>query len=71
MRTDSDDEGFKTVIYEQVESVSDIDEDVRVSSVQLGIVRYSHTQLLETRTDVDLVCSISMLYIMGECLIRI
>jgi len=41
--TDSDDEGLEAVVYEAVGSESNTDKDVRVSSVQLCVVRCSHT----------------------------
>ena len=34
---------IETVVYEPTDNVTDSDDDVRVSSIQLGIVRCSHT----------------------------
>jgi len=63
--TNLDDEGLETVVYDAVGSESDTDEDVRVSSVQLGVVRCSQ-HLLEMRTGVSLVCFVPILHMRGR-----
>jgi len=38
-----DDNEIETVVYEPISSAADSDDDVKVSSIQLGVVRCSHT----------------------------
>jgi len=61
-----DDDEIETVVYEPTGSVTDPDDDVRIFSIQLGVIRYSHAQLLVIRIGVGLLCSTLMLHMRGR-----
>ena len=50
------DDKIETLVYEPIDSATDSDDDFKISSIQLGVVRYSYTTV-KMRTGVGLLCS--------------
>jgi len=64
IKEDNDDE-IETVVYELTDIATNSDDDIRISNIQLGVVRCLHT-LLVMRIGVGLVCSTLILHMRGK-----
>ena len=61
-----DNDEIETIVHEATRSATDSNDEVRVASIQLGVVKYPHTQLLVTKIGASLVCSTPILHMKGK-----